>query len=186
MISGILCRSSCGLYMLLLLAATPQPVIAQTQDAEAGQWQAVLQGNRAADFADYLARYPRGKYAVLAGKMLRHRQQAAATQDEMTVEYPQLEEDAEMDAEILYASAGRGRGNCSACHAIPAEPDIVSGDVGPPMIGMKQRFPDIEILKAAIADQKKFSPGTSMPPFGRNRILTPEQIDALAHYLYQY
>lgn len=181
-----LCRSCCGVGLLLLLAAMPQHVIAQPQDAEAVQWQAALQGNRAGNFADYLARYPRGKYAVLAGKMLQHRKEVAASQGEMTVEYPQLDDDPEMDPALLYASAGRGRGNCSACHALPAEPDIVSGDVGPPMMGMKQRFPDIEILKAAIADQKQFAPGTSMPPFGRNRILTPEQIDALAHYLYQY
>jgi mono/diheme cytochrome c family protein len=31
-----------------------------------------------------------------------------------------------------------------------------------------------------------FSPQTIMPPFGRNKILTPEQIDAIAQYIYQY
>ena len=51
---------------------------------------------------------------------------------------------------------------------------------------MKERFPDIEKLRAAIADQKKFSPETIMPPFGRNKILTPEQIDVMAQYIYQY
>jgi len=50
----------------------------------------------------------------------------------------------------------------------------------------KGRFPDIAKLKAAIADQKVFSPETIMPPFGRNKILTPEQIDVIAQYIYQY
>jgi sulfur-oxidizing protein SoxX len=77
-------------------------------------------------------------------------------------------------------------GNCTACHAIPADPKLVAGDVGPPFIGMKARFPDIAKLKAAIADQKVTSPQTIMPPFGRNKILTPEQIDAVAQYIYQY
>lgn len=77
-------------------------------------------------------------------------------------------------------------GNCTSCHAIPADPTVVAGDIGPPFIGMKARFPDIAKLKAAIADQKAMSPQTIMPPFGRNKILTPEQIDAVAQYIYQY
>ena len=77
-------------------------------------------------------------------------------------------------------------GNCTSCHAIPADSKVVAGDIGPPFIGMKGRFPDIAKLKAAIADQKVFSPETIMPPFGRNKILTPEQIDVIAQYIYQY
>jgi L-cysteine S-thiosulfotransferase len=77
-------------------------------------------------------------------------------------------------------------GNCTACHAIPAVPSIVAGDMGPPFIGMKDRFPDIAKLRAAIADQKAIAPQTIMPPFGRNKILTPEQIDVVAQYIYQY
>lgn len=92
----------------------------------------------------------------------------------------------EMDPKKLYSSSAKGMGNCSACHAIPAEEKLVAGDIGPPMIGMKARFPDIEKLKAAIADQKAFAPDTIMPPFGRNKLLTPEQIDVIAQYIYQY
>ena len=77
-------------------------------------------------------------------------------------------------------------GNCTACHAIPAVPSIVAGDMGPPFIGMKARFPDIAKLRAAIADQKAISSETIMPPFGRNKILTPEQIDVVAQHIYQY
>jgi sulfur-oxidizing protein SoxX len=92
----------------------------------------------------------------------------------------------EMDPKKLYSSSAAGMGNCSACHAIPADEKLVAGDIGPPMIGMKARFPDIEKLKAAIADQKAFAPDTIMPPFGRNKLLTPEQIDVIAQYIYQY
>jgi len=77
-------------------------------------------------------------------------------------------------------------GNCLACHAIPNKPELVAGDIGPPFIGMKHRFPDIAKLRAAIYDQKAMSPDTIMPPFGRNKILTPEQIDVIAQYIYQF
>lgn len=92
----------------------------------------------------------------------------------------------EMDPKKLFSSSAKGMGNCSACHAIPADPKIIAGDMGPPMIGIKDRFPSIDKLKEAIADQRKISPDTIMPPFGRNKILTPEQIDVIAQYLYQY
>ena len=77
-------------------------------------------------------------------------------------------------------------GNCYACHAVPAKPEVVAGTMGPPFIGMKARFESIEKLRAAIADQKAISPETIMPPFGRNKILTSEQIDNVAKHIYQY
>ena len=90
----------------------------------------------------------------------------------------------EMDALKIMTNANIG--NCTSCHAIPADPKIVAGDIGPPFIGMQSRFPDIAKLKEAIADQKVFHSETIMPPFGRNKILTPEQIDVVAQYIYQY
>ncbi len=90
----------------------------------------------------------------------------------------------QMDPKIIFSSSARGNGNCSACHSIPANPALVAGDMGPPMIGMKERFPDIKKLRAAIADQRVFAPDTIMPPFGRMELLTPAQIDALTTYLY--
>lgn len=93
----------------------------------------------------------------------------------------------EMNPEVIFWSSAKGTGNCSACHAIPAAKNgKPAGNMGPVMANMKERFPDIAKLKAAIADQKSFSPDTMMPPFGRNHILTPEQIDAVAQYIYQY
>ena len=77
-------------------------------------------------------------------------------------------------------------GNCLACHTIPAKPEMVAGNMGPPFVGMKDRFPDIAKLRVAIADQKAISSETIMPPFGRNKLLTPAQIDVIAQYIYQY
>ena len=92
----------------------------------------------------------------------------------------------EMDPKKLFSSSAKGMGNCSACHSIPADDKLIAGDIGPPIIGMKERYPDISKLKEAIEDQRKFSPDTIMPPFGRNKLLTPEQIDVITQYIYQY
>jgi sulfur-oxidizing protein SoxX len=89
-----------------------------------------------------------------------------------------------MNPEKIMADSNGG--NCFSCHAVPARPDVVAGTMGPPFIGMKARFASIEKLRAAIVDQKAISPETIMPPFGRNKILTPEQIDVVANHIYQY
>ncbi len=92
----------------------------------------------------------------------------------------------ELDGYKIMESKAKGHGNCLACHAIPARPDLAAGNIGPAFIGMKARFPDFEKLKEKIADAKVTQPQTMMPPFGRNHILTPEQIDSVAKYIYQY
>lgn len=109
---------------------------------------------------------------------------SAATSAAPAAEAKKEAKPVEMDAVKIMTNPNIG--NCTACHAIPAEPKIVAGDMGPPFIGMKGRFPDIAKLRAAIADQKAITPQTIMPPFGRNKILTPEQIDVVAQYIYQY
>jgi len=92
----------------------------------------------------------------------------------------------EVELDPLKIMTNPNIGNCTACHAIPAKHEIAAGDIGPPYVGMKHRFPDFEKLRAAIYDQRAMAPDTIMPPFGRNKILTPEQIDAVAHYIYQF
>lgn len=71
-------------------------------------------------------------------------------------------------------------GNCMACHAIPK---INSGDIAPPLISMKQRYPDKAKLRAQIWDATKANPQTVMPPFGRNQILTPDEVDKVVEYV---
>ncbi|MDE2260689.1 MAG: sulfur oxidation c-type cytochrome SoxX [Betaproteobacteria bacterium] len=76
------------------------------------------------------------------------------------------------------------KGNCLACHAIPGEPKAESpGNIGPPLVNMKERYPDRAKLRARIWDATVYNPDTSMPPFGRNKILTEHEIDLVTDYI---
>ena len=78
----------------------------------------------------------------------------------------------------------RTKGNCLACHAIPGEPKIESpGDIGPPLVNMKKRYPDRAKLRARIWDETAVNPDSVMPPFGRNKILTEQEIDLVTDYI---
>ena len=76
----------------------------------------------------------------------------------------------------------RKLGNCLACHRMG---DGVSpGNIGPPLIAMKVRFPDREVLRAQIWDATVKNPKTIMPPFGKHQMLTEEQIDKIVTYVH--
>ncbi len=78
----------------------------------------------------------------------------------------------------------RKKGNCLACHAIPSERKAESpGNIGPPLVNMKERYPDRDKLRARIWDETKINPDSVMPPFGRNKILTEEEIDLVTDYI---
>lgn len=77
----------------------------------------------------------------------------------------------------------RSKGNCLACHAIPGDPKAESpGNIGPPLMNMKERFPDRAKLREQIWDATVANPGSSMPPFGRNKILTEQEVDQITDY----
>lgn len=76
----------------------------------------------------------------------------------------------------------RVKGNCFACHDYPGA--VLPGNVGPKLINMKARFPDREKLRAQISDATKANPNTIMPPFGRHRMLTEKEIDAVVEWVY--
>ncbi len=76
----------------------------------------------------------------------------------------------------------RSKGNCIACHMIPGGDS--PGNIAPPLVGMKARFPDRAALKAQIFDATVRNPETSMPPFGRNRILTPKELDEVVDFVW--
>jgi len=76
----------------------------------------------------------------------------------------------------------RKLGNCLACHHM--DDGKLPGNIGPPLVAMKQRFPDKAKLRAQIYDATQSNPNTIMPPFGRLHILTPEQIDKVVEYVY--
>ncbi len=76
----------------------------------------------------------------------------------------------------------RSKGNCLTCHDIKG--GDAPGNVGPPLADMKARFPDRTQLAAIIYDETKHNPLTVMPPFGRNLILTKQEIESVIDFLY--
>lgn len=76
----------------------------------------------------------------------------------------------------------RSKGNCLTCHVIKG--GDAPGNVGPPLADMKNRYPDRKELAAIIYDETKRNPLTVMPPFGRNLILTPQDIESVIDFLY--
>jgi sulfur-oxidizing protein SoxX len=76
------------------------------------------------------------------------------------------------------------KGGCAACHPVPGDPSItVRARIGPDLAGIKARYPDRAQLRAVIWDLSGRLPGTIMPPYGKHRILTETEIDAIVRYL---
>jgi sulfur-oxidizing protein SoxX len=76
----------------------------------------------------------------------------------------------------------RGKGNCLTCHDIKGGDS--PGNLGPPLVDMKSRFPDRKELAGIVFDETKRNPRSVMPPFGRNLILTDGEIEAIVDFLY--
>ena len=75
----------------------------------------------------------------------------------------------------------RSKGNCLTCHAIKG--GTLPGSIGPELIDIKSKYPNRADLVAIVSDETLRNPLTMMPPFGRNRILTPKEIDAVVDFL---
>jgi sulfur-oxidizing protein SoxX len=75
----------------------------------------------------------------------------------------------------------RGKGNCLTCHEIKG--GDFPGTIGPPLTDIKSKYPDRSDLVAIVTDETKRNPQTVMPPFGRNRILTEQEISAVVDFL---
>ena len=76
----------------------------------------------------------------------------------------------------------RKKGNCLACHMI--DDGELAGNNGPPLLAMKQRFPDRKVLFQQIWDPTEQDPYSFMPPFGKHGALTKNEIDKIIDYLY--
>ena len=75
--------------------------------------------------------------------------------------------------------------DCLACHAAPSDAQaITKTNIGPPLIAMRERFPDRSALRSQIWDAGKRNPNTIMPPFGRHLILSNDEIELIIDYLY--
>jgi sulfur-oxidizing protein SoxX len=75
----------------------------------------------------------------------------------------------------------RGKGNCLTCHVIKG--GDLPGTIGPELKDIKSKYPDGNDLVAILHDETKRNPQTVMPPFGRNRILTEQEISAIVDFL---
>lgn len=89
---------------------------------------------------------------------------------------------APIDGRVVFADPGMG--NCLACHRT-AEHGQATGNanVGPLLADMRVRYPDRAQLRSLIWDSGEKLPNTLMPPYGKHRILTDAEIDALVRYL---
>ena len=76
----------------------------------------------------------------------------------------------------------RKKGNCLGCHMIAD--GALPGNVGPPLIAMKARFPDKAKLRAQIWDATVANPKTIMPPFGRHNILSDQEVDKITDFIH--
>lgn len=96
------------------------------------------------------------------------------------VTYTKKSDDSKISGKQL--SFQRNKGNCLACHVIENGED--PGNIGPALVNMQQRFAKKSELKTLIWDATQFNDKTSMPPFGRNKILTPKELNAVVDYIW--
>ena len=75
----------------------------------------------------------------------------------------------------------RSKGNCLTCHVIKG--GEYPGTLGPELTDIKGKYPNRDELVAIVFDETKRNPLTQMPPFGRNRILTEKEINAIVDFL---
>lgn len=77
------------------------------------------------------------------------------------------------------------KGNCLACHSMPGDAKAVtSTNIAPPLVNMKERFPERTKLYAQVWDATKANPDSLMPPFGKHRILNDDEINKVVDYVY--
>lgn len=83
----------------------------------------------------------------------------------------------------------RKKGNCMGCHKFKGleKTRLQAGNVAPPLVAMKQRYPGKKGKKKLynrVFDATKFNKNSSMPPFGRHKILKKKDIENIVEFLY--
>jgi len=76
----------------------------------------------------------------------------------------------------------RNQGNCLACHQI-ADGDM-PGNIGPALTREVLHQHNKQHLHDLIWDAARFNPKTSMPPYGKNKVLSNNDIRAIVDYLW--
>lgn len=85
-------------------------------------------------------------------------------------------------AEGKAIAMSRTKGNCLACHMI--EDGESPGNIGPPLLAMKARYPEKAKLRAQIWDPTSVNAESAMVPFGRMQVLTDDEIDKVVEYIW--
>jgi len=77
------------------------------------------------------------------------------------------------------------KGNCLACHQFPRDAGANTlANIGPPLLAIRSRFPERTKLRNRLWDPMQANPNTVMPPFGKHRILSSDEIELIIDYLY--
>lgn len=102
---------------------------------------------------------------------------------------PLVANSAEMSAaeEGMKIATNRKKGNCMACHKIAGLKGKAAeshGNIGPALINIKARYPDKKKLHDFIYDAQSKNPNTIMPPFGKHKILTADELNKVVEYVY--
>jgi sulfur-oxidizing protein SoxX len=87
--------------------------------------------------------------------------------------------DVEKGKEIAW---DRTKGNCVACHYMPEAQS--PGKIGPALVAIQGRFESREKLAEQIYDATVANPESSMPPFGKHKILSDEEFDNVVEYIW--
>jgi sulfur-oxidizing protein SoxX len=77
----------------------------------------------------------------------------------------------------------RNKGNCLACHRI--QEGELAGNLGPELKDLTLKFKTKTQLYQFIWDATAFNPKTAMPPFGKHKILTEDEITLIVDYLWR-
>ena len=107
--------------------------------------------------------------AVLLGSLTLMPLQIASADDSLVAKGKKLAEN-------------RKKGNCFTCHAY--EGANMPGNIGPPLVAMKARYPDKKKLYDQIWDASKLNPNSIMPPFGRHEALSDKDIKAITEWVW--
>lgn len=80
-----------------------------------------------------------------------------------------------------------GKGNCLACHyvSISGQPErfAPSGNIGPILENISEKYPSQSELIELLNDPDALFPDTIKPPYGKHRILTEREIEAVVVFL---
>jgi sulfur-oxidizing protein SoxX len=77
------------------------------------------------------------------------------------------------------------KGACAACHQLPAgAAPPTRADVGPRLEGTRMRALGKPGLRQVLEDPMAANPATLMPPYGRHRLLEPDEIQRLVDFLH--